>query len=235
MKAIIMAGGRGTRLRPYTKVFPKPLVPIGGTSTLELLIQQLRRDGVEHVILAVGPRAKMFETQFGDGSRYGIRIDYQFEKEPLGTVGAIAQAPRSAESFLVANGDILTTLDFKSLVSFHRESGATATIAVQRRSWEAHVGVIELNGDYTIRSFREKPVHHYLANMGVYVLEPRAIDYIAPCEYSEFPSLVESMLESGEKVGAFLFEGYWRDVGNSEDYQQAQEDFRSMQARFRRA
>jgi NDP-sugar pyrophosphorylase family protein len=233
MQAVILAGGKGTRLAPYTRILPKPLVPIGDMPILEVLLRQLGRAGIRDVTITVGHLAHLLQAFFNSGERFGVHIDYSFEDRPLGTVGPLAMIPRPPGTFIVANGDVLSTLDFGRFLAFHRESGSIATIAMHKRRVKIDLGVIELDGsDTRIARYIEKPTHQYLVSMGIYAFEPRIIDYIPRGEYLDFPDLVHVLLRAGERVSGFPFDGYWRDLGNHEDYEQASTDFDQMRAQF---
>jgi len=232
MKAIILAGGKGTRLAPYTKILPKPLVPIGDMPILEVMIHQLKRSGVDEITLTVGHLANLLQAFFNNGSRYGIKIDYSYEEKPMGTVGPLSLLPRAKEAFFVSNGDVLTTLDLQELYASHLSSGAAATIATHHRHIKIDLGVIEVDSNQRVTAYTEKPTLDYAVSMGIYVFEPRVIDYIPPRQYFDFPNLVQVLLARGEKVNAFPFEGYWQDLGNPQDYEQAIQDFERMRAEF---
>ena len=232
MKAIILAGGRGTRLAPYTKILPKPLVPIGDMPILEVLIRQLRRSGVDEIILTVGHLANLLQAFFGDGQQYGVKISYSFENQPLGTAGPLALVPRPNESFFVLNGDVLTTLDLGRLLDFHRAAAAAATIAMHRRRVKIDLGVIQMGGDNRVAGYIEKPSYDYMVSMGIYVFEPCVIDYIQAGRYLDFPDLVHLLLGQQQKICGYAFDGYWQDLGNASDYEQATQDFEHMRADF---
>ena len=232
MKAIILAGGRGTRLAPYTMVLPKPLVPIGDMPILEVLIRQLKRCGVDEVILTVGHLANLLQAYFSDGSRYGVKITYSLESRPLGTAGPLALAPRPTESFFVLNGDVLTTLDMADLLKFHRTANATATIAMHQRKVKIDLGVIQMDGGNRVAGYIEKPTYDYMVSMGIYVFEPCVIDYITAGQYLDFPDLVHLLLGRQQTICGFPYDGYWQDLGNPGDYEQATRDFEHMRAEF---
>src|SRR3990172_5027993 len=213
MKAVVLAGGKGTRLAPYTKILPKPLMPVSDMPILEVLIWQMRRCGIDEIILTVGHLSGLLESFFQDGSRFGVRIAYSHEDRPLGTAGPLANVEGLQDTFLVTNGDVLTNLDFRTLVEFHKLQGATATIAMHRRSIQIDYGVIECNGGYEIENYIEKPSLKYTVSMGVYVFEPKVVGYIPRGSYMDFPDLVLRLLENGEKVIGFPFDGYWQDLG----------------------
>ena len=232
MKAVVLAGGKGTRLAPYTKILPKPLIPIGDMPILEVLIRQMNRHGIEEIILTVGHLSELLKSFFQDGSRFGVRIKYSFEDEPLGTAGPLAQIDGLDDTFLVTNGDVLTTLDLGNLVDFHLDQGAIATIAMHRRAIRIDLGVIHCDGNHEVVDYVEKPEVKYLASMGIYVFEPRVLKYIPRGYYLDFPDLVLKLLENGEKVSGFSFDGYWQDLGRQDDYEQATADFESMRTEF---
>jgi NDP-sugar pyrophosphorylase family protein len=225
MQAVILAGGKGRRLAPYTNILPKPLVPIGDMPIVEVLIRQLKRYGIDEITLAVGHLSQLLVAYFGDGSRLGVRIRYSREEVPLGTVGPLALIPPPRESFLVMNGDVLTALDFGDLVAFHRRLGALATIAMHRRVNCIDLGVIECDGGHRIVRYVEKPTREYNVSMGIYVFEPRLLDYVPAGEYLDFPDLVTRLLAADEPVVAYPYDGYWQDLGRPDDYEQAVQDF----------
>jgi NDP-sugar pyrophosphorylase family protein len=230
-----MAGGKGTRLGPYTTVLPKPLLPVGDRAILEVVVRQLRDFGFTHLTLAVGYLAHLVRAVMQDGSHHGVTIDYKEEDEPLGTVGPIATIDGLDESFLVMNGDILTALDYGRLVEIHRESGNVLTIASHRRIVRTEYGVLHLEehpGGQTmpIVGFEEKPELPYVVSMGVYVMEPRALDFIEAGQHLDLPDLVLRLLAAGEQVGSYLFEGYWLDIGRHEDYERAILEYESLKA-----
>jgi len=232
MRAIILAGGKGTRLAPYTSVFPKPLVPIGDMPILQVIIHQLRHYGFTHVTLAVGHLATLLQAFFRDGGQYGVRIDYVIEDEPLGTAGPLVFVPDLNEAFLVMNGDVLTTLNYTELVRYHKRMGAVATVAMHRREVKIDLGVIQLDGENRIKGYIEKPLYDYNVSMGIYVFAPRVLSYIPSGEYFDFPDLVQRLLESGETILGYPYKGYWLDIGRPDDYEQAVRDFEKMRSRF---
>jgi NDP-sugar pyrophosphorylase family protein len=232
MKAVILAGGKGTRLAPYTKILPKPLMPIGDMPILEVILRQLKRAGVDEVILAVGHLAELLRAFFQDGSRLGLHISYCYECHPLGTAGPLADVPGLDDTFLVANGDVLTTLCLSDLVEQHRRSRATATIAMHRRRVKIDLGVIQCDGGQRIAGYIEKPTYDYLVSMGLYVFEPHVLDYIPKGSYLDFPVLMQKLIEAGEYVVGFPFEGYWEDLGRPDDYERAVQDFEHMRLDF---
>jgi NDP-sugar pyrophosphorylase family protein len=224
-RAVILAGGKGSRLGPYTTVLPKPLLPVGDRAILDVVVRQLRESGFRELTLAVGHLSHLVRAVMGDGSDYGVQISYHEEDEPLGTVGPLATIEGLDDSFLVMNGDVLTALDYADLVAAHREAGNVLTIASHRRIVRTEYGVLHLDGQAgqtrMVAGFEEKPELHYVVSMGVYVLEPHAIDYIAPGQHLDLPDLVLRLLDENEQVGSYMYEGYWLDIGRHDDYEKA--------------
>jgi NDP-sugar pyrophosphorylase family protein len=232
MKAVILAGGKGTRLRPYTTIFPKPLVPIDDMPILEVVLRQLKFYGFTQITMAVGHLAELLMAFFGDGSKLGLNIGYSKEEKPLGTAGPLALIPNLRDTFLVMNGDVLTTLDYRDLVAYHQQKGAVATIAMHERTVKIDLGVIEINADNELTGYIEKPRYRYSVSMGVYVFEPAIFRYIPPGERLDFPDLVHLLLQNGEKVIGYPYTGYWLDIGRMDDYEQAVEEFSNLRSEF---
>lgn len=232
MKAVILAGGKGTRLAPYTKILPKPLMPVGDMPILEILIRQLKNEGIDEVILTVGHMAGLLQAFFNDGSHMGLHIRYSFEENPLGTAGPLALVNGLDDTFVVTNGDVLTTLKVGEMIRFHKEQGAAATIAMHRRKVKIDLGVILCNGGPEVVGYIEKPTYDYSVSMGIYAFEPRVLSYITPGDYLDFPNLVHKLLGAREKVVGFPFDGYWQDLGRPDDYEQANLDFEQMRSEF---
>ena len=226
MKAVILAGGRGRRLAPFTVAFPKPLVPVGDRAVLEILIRSLVRAGIREIVLAVDHLAELLMAYVAGHPDLRDLAAYRFvrDREPLGTAGPLAHIEGLDETFLVANGDLLTSLDFAALVAHHRAQGATLTVAVHRKPVHLGLGVLDIAPDGAVRKYTEKPILHYDVSMGVYVYEPRALAYIRPGERLDFPDLVHRLLDAGERVEAYRSDDYWLDIGNPEDYARAQDD-----------
>jgi NDP-sugar pyrophosphorylase family protein len=224
-KAVILAGGKGSRLGPYTTVLPKPLLPVGDRAILDVVVHQLRSHGFTELTFAVGYLAHLIEAVFGDGSNHGVSIDYHMEREPLGTAGALATIEGLDETFLAMNGDVLTTLDYRSLFNAHRASGNVLTIATHRRVVRTEYGVIHLDGQVgettAVTGYEEKPDIPYIVSMGVYVAEPAVLDYVEAGSVLDIPELVLRLLANRQRVGSFLYDGYWLDIGRHEDYERA--------------
>ncbi len=228
MKAVVLAGGKGTRLAPYTKILPKPLMPIGDMPILEILLRQMKTYGVDEVVITVGHLAELMRAFFQDGHRLELKIDYSFENHPLGTAGPISLISGLDETFMVCNGDVLTTLNMKELVDYHKEKGAIATIAAHERKVKIDFGVIETNGDYEITGYIEKPCYDFYVSMGVYIFEPRVLSYIKYNEYLDLPNLIIRLMEAGEKVASYPYSGYWMDLGRIDDYEHAVVEFEKI-------
>jgi NDP-sugar pyrophosphorylase family protein len=235
-RAVILAGGEGTRLRPYTTVLPKPLMPVGDRPVLDIVVRQLKAHGFERITIATGYLAELIEAFFRDGDAYGIPIDYFREEKPLGTVGALALIDGAADDdVLVMNGDVLTDIDYGALLDRHRASDAAATIATKERQIQVSLGVLRFDedGDPTrLTGYDEKPAIDYVASMGVYCFAPRALSRIKPGERLDFPDLVLRLIADGEIVRSWLSEDYWLDIGRHDDYEQAQEEFESVRDRL---
>ena len=233
MKAVILAGGKGTRLVPYTSVLPKPLVPVGGLPIVETVIRQLRHYGFTEIVLAVGYLSALIRAYFDSNplSRQ-IRLRYHQESEPLGTAGALASIADLDESFLVMNGDLLTSLDYAALMRSHIERNATLTVAVTDRRYQIEVGVLGLDADDRIRSYQEKPMQSFPASMGIYICSPRVRHWMTPGMAMDIPALVLKLIEAGEPVIGYRSDAAWLDMGNREDYERACEAFDRDRAAF---
>jgi NDP-mannose synthase len=235
-RAVILAGGEGTRLRPYTTVLPKPLMPIGDRPVLDIVVRQLKAHGFERITMATGYLAELIEAFFRDGESYGIPIDYYREQEPLGTVGALALIEGLAEEHvLVMNGDVLTDIDYGALLERHRASEVAATIATKERQVQISLGVLrfaDASDPTLLTGYDEKPSIDYTASMGVYCFAPHALSHIEAGERLDFPDLVLRLIAAGETVRAWPSEDYWLDIGRHDDYEQAQEEFAAVRHRL---
>jgi NDP-mannose synthase len=228
MKAIILAGGKGTRLAPYTKILPKPLMPIGEMPILEIILRQIKLAGINEVIITVGHLSHLLQAFFQQGQRFGLKISYSLEDHPLGTAGPLSLIGGLNETFMVANGDVLTTLDLRDLIASHKESGALATIATHTRRIKIDLGVIQYDGANQIAGYMEKPIYDYNVSMGIYLFEPGVLEYIPCNEYLDFPDLVLRLIAADERVVGYPYDGYWQDLGRQDDYEQAVQDFESL-------
>jgi NDP-mannose synthase len=235
-RAVILAGGRGSRLAPYTTVLPKPLMPIGDRAILDVLVRQLASTGFTNLTFAVGYLGNLVRAVFGDGSDFGCDIDYHHEPQPLGTAGPLAAMADEDGSLLVLNGDLLTALDFRRFFDIHRASGNAMTIATHRRVVKIDYGVLHVAGTGhpvdAVTGYEEKPELGYVVSMGVYVVEPSALALIPVGERFDIPDLVLRLLHQDAPVGSWLFDGYWLDIGRHDDYEQALEDYETVLPRL---
>jgi NDP-sugar pyrophosphorylase family protein len=232
LRAVILAGGEGRRLAPYTTILPKPLMPIDDMAILEVVIRQLRRAGIRDITLAVGYLASLLEAYFGDGSKWGVHIRYSREETPLGTAGPLTLVSGLERTFLVMNGDLLTTLDYKAMLRFHREHSAVVTVGLFDKEVKIDLGVIETNDEDHITGYVEKPTLHYQVSVGVYVMEPDVLRYIPTGEKFDLPELVRALMADGLPVVGYRFSGHWLDIGRQEDYSRAVEVFERDRALF---
>lgn len=231
-RAVILAGGKGTRLRPYTIVLPKPLMPIGEFPILEVIVRQLVKFGFTHITMAVNHQAEIIKAFFQDGQRWGIRIDYSLEDAPLGTMGPLRLINDLPENFLVMNGDILTDLDFGAFHDSHVQSGSIFTISSMRRQHRIDYGVLDTDSSGSLSGFREKPSVDYEVSMGVYMVNGGALQFIPPAVPFGFDTLMLQLLEMQRRVDVRPFSGYWLDIGRPDDYAKAIDEFESMKGRF---
>ena len=232
MQAIILAGGLGTRLRPYTMNFPKPLVPVGNYPILEIIIRQLRAVGFDRVTLLTGHLAELIMAYFGNGARWGIEIQYVRETTPLNTAGALRLLTECEEHFLVMNGDILTTLDYRFFFDQHLQHGASATVSVIDRATKIDLGVVEVDARQFLTGYQEKPTIVHSVSMGVYVLSRACLRLIADQEAIGMPDLLLRILATGGKVYCAPTESYWLDIGRVDDYEEAQRQALADPKRF---
>jgi dTDP-glucose pyrophosphorylase len=226
LQAVIMAGGFGKRLRPITEELPKPMLPIGDRPLMELIIEQLRQAGIRRASIMTHYLADKITSYFGDGRAFGIEIDYVNEEHPLGTAGALSLMEAPQEPILVINGDILTRVDFRAMLAYHREQSADLTVGVRHYDMQVPYGVVECEGP-RVHRLREKPRLSFLVNAGIYLLEPEVHQYIPQGQRFDMTDLIEKLLEEKRKVVAFPIVEYWIDIGQLEDYEKAQEDVRA--------
>lgn len=224
MRAVILAGGLGMRLRPYTAIIPKPLVPVGDRPILEIIMRRLALAGVTRIDLCVSHLGELIQAYVRQAVELpgDVTLAFHWEDEPLGTAGALRVVPELDDTFLCLNGDILTTLDYRELVDFHKREGAALTIAMRAKEVPIDLGVIETEGARVV-GYREKPVHHYDVSMGIYVYEPRALEHMppGPCQ---FPDLVLALVKAGEHVAAYRTDAPWYDIGTFAEYERAAND-----------
>lgn len=233
MQAILMVGGKGTRLRPFTKILPKALVPVGEISILEMVLRQLRHQGFDDIVLCVGHKAELIMAIIGDGRKFGLKISYHHEMTPLGTIGPLSVMDDLAEHVLVMNGDICTNLDFRAFLEAHVASGAMATVGTYRRLERIELGVLKVESHSSrITDFEEKPIHDLLVSMGVNAFRREVRDYIPRNTYFGFDNLMHTLLAAGVDVRSRLFDGVWYDIGRPDDYERMLEDFEANPSRY---
>jgi len=223
LRAVVMAGGFGTRLRPLTEDLPKPMLPVGTKPLLELIVEQLRNAGIKQVNVATHYRGEMIADHFKDGQDFGVDISYVQEDQPLGTVGALSLLEESDDPLLVINGDILTRVDFRAMLDFHREQNADLTIAVKLYEFSVPYGVINTNG-VMVTGISEKPVVRQFINAGIYLLNPSVRRLIPNGEPYDIPELIEQLLKAGRPIVSFPVREYWLDIGKADHYDQARAD-----------
>jgi NDP-sugar pyrophosphorylase family protein len=225
IRVIVLAGGKGTRLKPYTTVFPKPLMPIAEMPILEIVLRQLKSYGFKKITISVNHLADLIRTFFGNGGKLGLDISYCMEDTPLGTAGSISLVKELTEHFLVMNGDLLTTIDYAAMVRKHKESNAAATIGVFPREVKVDFGVLELGSKGELLQYREKPKFEFLVSMGVNVFNKSVLEFIPKGRYLDIPTLMMNLKNAGKQVLAYRSECQWLDIGRPEDYEKALETF----------
>ncbi len=230
-RAVILAGGKGTRLAPYTAVLPKPLMPIGEMPILEIVIRQLAHHGIHDITLAVGYLAELLMAYCGNGEKFGVQLSYSREEQPLGTAGPISLIPNLDETFLVMNGDLLTTIDYSAMWQYHKMRGAIATLASYRREVKIDLGVVE-SEDGWVKDYIEKPTYHYMVSTGIYIFEPRVLEFMERGQRLDLPGLVLQLVRANEKVNIYNFDGYWLDIGRHDDYDAAIQKFAEHRSEF---
>ena len=223
LDAVIMAGGRGARLRPLTDDIPKPMLPVGGRPLMEHLLERLRTAGIQHVQVTTYYKRDVIEGYFGDGHDLGIDISYVSENRPLGTAGALGLLEAPDRPLLVINGDILTRVDFRAMLKFHQEQRAEMSIGVRQYEMKVPYGLVETEGTEVLK-VTEKPTMSFLVNAGIYLLNPNVHRYIAKDESLDMTDLIERLLSDGQRIVSFPILEYWLDIGQHDDYVKAQED-----------
>ncbi|MFC1816540.1 NDP-sugar synthase [Thermodesulfobacteriota bacterium] len=232
MKAIILAGGKGVRLRPYTFIFPKPLMPIDNYPILEIVIRQLKKSGFNDINLCVGHLANLIRAYFESVNNLGVKIRYSEEKAPLGTAGPLSLVEDLSDDFLVMNGDLLTDLDYKDLFANHLKSKSIATIAICKRVVPISLGIIKLNQSNNVVDYIEKPNLNHYVSMGIYVFNRDILNYIKHDEFLNLPDLIKNLISKKENINSYIFKGIWLDIGRVEDYSEAIEIFKKNQKQF---
>ncbi len=225
MKAVILAGGEGRRLLPYTTTFPKPMMPLGNRPMLEILVRQLGANGIREIIVATGYLDEIIRTYFGDGSALDASITYSKESRPLGTAGPLDLVrDQLTATFLLINGDVLADLDFTRLARVHRERAADVTIVLARRTEMIDFGLVEIDAQQRFVAWNEKPVLEHLVSAGIYLVEPRVLAHLPADATINLPDFIVSLAAAGCTLCAYVHEGYWLDIGRPADYEQACRD-----------
>lgn len=223
-RAIILAGGKGTRLNPYTITIPKPLVPVGDMPILEIILRQLKKYGFEHITITVNHLAEIIKAFFGDGSKWGIKIDYTLEDKPLSTMGPLTLVPDLPENFLVMNGDVLTDIDFNQFFSIHLEKENNFTIAAYQREDKIDYGVLYQDEKNRLTRFEEKPTYHFFVSMGIYMVNKEIASLIPYNTFFGFDHLMNLLLQKKKPPTIYHHQGYWLDIGRPDDYEKALAD-----------
>ena len=232
MQAIILAGGKGRRLLPYTTVLPKPLMPIGDYSILEVILRQLKHAGFNTITISTGYLHELIVAYINSNKSLDMKITYAHEDSPLGTIGPLRLVKKLEDNFLVMNGDILTDLDYGALIAAHKKHNAIATVATYQRDTHIDFGVLEKNKDNRIVAFREKPTYHFDVSMGVYVFSKKILDYVPKGEPFGFDQLMYALTETKAPVFSYPHDGYWLDIGRPDDYARSIEEFERYKDKF---
>lgn len=232
MQAIILAGGKGRRLLPYTTVLPKPLMPIGDHPILMVILRQLKHYGFNRVTICTGYLHELIHAYIGGSSSTGLDISYTHEPEPLGTIGPLRLIPKLDDDFLVMNGDVLTDLDFAAFMKAHKARKALATVATYQRDAPIDFGVLERDPNNRIVAFKEKPVYHFDVSMGVYAFSKNILALVPKGRPFGFDQLMYVLTEKNADVFSYPFDGYWLDIGRPDDYARAVEEFEQNKDRF---
>ena len=226
MQAIILAGGKGTRLKPYTTVLPKPLMPIGDIPILEIVVRQLKYFGCKKIILAVGHLKELLIAFFNDGRKWEMDIKYSFEDKPLGTAGPLKliNPAEIEDDFIVMNGDVLTNLNFQEFFQYHKDNNALCTIASYKKPVKINLGVMQVENNNVV-DYIEKPVLNYTVSMGIYAFKKETLNFIPSNSYFDFPDLIKKLIEENKKVTCYNFENHWLDIGTPSDFEIATDIF----------
>ncbi len=224
-RAVVLAGGKGTRLRPYTVVLPKPLMPVGEYPILEVIVRQLAAYEFDRLTVAVNHQANLIQAFFGNGEKWGIDIDYSLETRPLSTIAPLCLIPDLPDQFLLMNGDVLTDIHLAELLARHSTSGAAFTVAAARRKHTIDYGVLHVDQSNLLTAFSEKPSVDYLVSMGVYIVSKSVLSMVPRDQPYGFDNLMLDLLGRQERVQVYPYDGYWLDIGRPDDYMQAIEEF----------
>ena len=226
-KVVLMVGGLGSRLRPLTETTPKPMLHVGGRPILQTIVERFASHGFTDIIMCVNYKADIIKEYFGDGSRFGVNIEYVLEKERMGTAGALSLLEkRPQEPFFVMNGDLLTNVNFENMLQYHLDNNAAASMCVREYDFQVPYGVVNIE-DGKISSIEEKPVHRFFVSAGIYMLNPECLDLI-PNGYYDMPALFEKLIQQGERAISFPLREYWLDIGRMEEYEKANREYNKV-------
>jgi NDP-sugar pyrophosphorylase family protein len=224
-RAIILAGGKGTRLKPYTISLPKPLVPVGEMPILEIIIRQLKKNGFDHITITINHMAEIIKAFCGNGEKWDLKIDYSLEDKPLSTMGPLKRIHDLPENFLVMNGDVLTDLNYSDFYDFHIRNSNNITVSAFSREQKIDYGVLEIDENNKLIGFKEKPSLNCIVSMGVYMVNRNILKHIPENQAYGFDHLMLDLLEAKTPASIKIFSGYWLDIGRPDDYEQANDDF----------
>lgn len=228
MQAVLVAGGKGKRLQPYTLTIPKPLIPIGNEPIMEVIIRQLLKCGFNKIHVCIGYMGELIQSYFGNGSKYNISITYSHETKPLGTVGPIALVDSLEDHFIVMNGDTLCDINYENFLNLHAKSGSPLTIATYAKKVKIELGVMEFDSDNKLKAYIEKPTLPYNVSTGIYAMSREILSFIPKNEYFDFPTLVKLLLEKKIGVQTIEHKGVWHDLGSIESFESALEDYNKL-------
>ena len=227
-KVVLMVGGLGTRLYPLTQDTPKPMLKVGNKPILETIVSRFANYGFVNIVMCVNYKAELIQAHFGDGSKFGVNIEYVLEQDRMGTAGALSLlTTRPADSFFVMNGDLLTNVNFENLLDYHQTYQAAATMCVREYDFQVPYGVVKIEGNQ-IKSIEEKPVHKFFVSAGIYILSPATIDHIPIGIYYDMPTLFEKLIEKNQNTVSFPIHEYWLDIGRMNEYEQANREYREV-------
>jgi len=227
-KVVLMVGGLGTRLRPLTEKTPKPMLNVGGKPILQTIVEKFASYGFKNIIMCVNYKSHIIQDYFGDGSRFGVNIEYVLENKRMGTAGALSLLKeKPKEPFFIMNGDILTNVNFENMLEYHIQNKAIATMAVREYDFQVPFGVVKMENN-EIKKIEEKPIYKFFVNAGIYILNPECIDYIPKNEFYDMPTLFEKLIENNKKTVSFPIREYWLDIGRIEEYEKAQIEYKKV-------
>jgi NDP-mannose synthase len=236
MQAVILAGGKGTRLAPYTLVFPKPMLPVGGQPIIETIITQLAHHGFKDIVISLGYLGDLIKLYFNDRTKVpsGVSLRYVYEDKPLGTAGALSLIEGLEENFLVINGDILTTLNYENFFNFHVDKKASLSVAVGEKKVKMSLGIVTIDNDLRIMGFNEKPTFSFTDNIGIYIYNKKTLSYIKKNQHLDLNILIEKMIEKKDPVYAYMSQEnyFWIDIGQHADFEHANREFETRRNEF---